>query len=454
MSVYVEQIVPSVVSAIANHGHDNVLLVCGDGGQVRTSALLLAFLSPWLGEMLKDSQEDAELCLILPHTQADRVRVVLESLLGTDGLVDKAEIQEMFNSGCSDVLKPSENIKHNFSGNKNSSVWTRKDISLPLEVEISDQDNVKHELMDEDELEEKEGQFNSVLNRGKGSNTWKEQIKLKRLQKPKNVTITPGIKLCPHCAEAFSNKSEGAYNHHVMMHECCNCEPSWETNREKNFHMKCVHMGQFGCEPCIRTFESETVFKLHMELTHSEVNEYDVIKDILTPHKRGDVSAQNDIEVGETFAAKEEVKSRIQLFSDSNFSPLVIQSSGVRNNSFLRISYKCPYGVMKKSQSKGIRQKAHQYVGCPVTLNINQQTNGAFVVSKAVLEHKEHDIGEEWYAKFRKKLSKDQEEAVRAFLETKPSNREVSIFLNDLTGKQYSTLFVREHIVRKLKSEK
>eukprot|EP00090_Calanus_glacialis_P007756 TRINITY_DN16213_c0_g1_i1.p2 TRINITY_DN16213_c0_g1~~TRINITY_DN16213_c0_g1_i1.p2 ORF type:complete len:119 (+),score=33.26 TRINITY_DN16213_c0_g1_i1:452-808(+) len=100
--------------------------------------------------------------------------------------------------------------------------------------------------------------------------------------------------------------------------------------------------------------------------------------------------------------------------------------------------YKCPFGVYRKSQSAGIRQVTSKYVGCPVVMNINQQKDNSFVVSKAVLDHQEHEVGEEMYAKYRKKMTKDQEEAVIAFLESDPSNQEVSLFLKDITGKDYT----------------
>ena len=58
---------------------------------------------------------------------------------------------------------------------------------------------------------------------------------------------------------------------------------------------------------------------------------------------------------------------------------------------------------------------------------------------RANLEHREHDISEEAYAKQRRKLSKDQQEAVKALLETNPSTRDLAQFLCELTGKEYST---------------
>ena len=65
------------------------------------------------------------------------------------------------------------------------------------------------------------------------------------------------------------------------------------------------------------------------------------------------------------------------------------------------------------------------YVGCPVVMNIDKQRDNSFVVRKAVLEHQEEMYSkEEMYAKYRKKLTKDQEEAVIAFLESSPSNQD------------------------------
>lgn len=146
----------------------------------------------------------------------------------------------------------------------------------------------------------------------------------------------------------------------------------------------------------------------------------------------------NEMAVGTIFASKEEVKKHVQLFSDSNFSPLVLHRSYTRKNSTHRLNYMCPYGIARKSRSTGKRQSSQKFVGCPVVLNINQQANRTFVVRKADLDHKDHDVGEEVFARYKRKLSKDQEDAVKAFLTTDPSNKEVSVLLADLTGKIYS----------------
>eukprot|EP00092_Neocalanus_flemingeri_P024326 GFUD01026382.1.p1 GENE.GFUD01026382.1~~GFUD01026382.1.p1 ORF type:complete len:412 (-),score=92.35 GFUD01026382.1:215-1450(-) len=343
-AVYAEQIVPSVVSAVASHGHDNVWLVCGDGGQVHTSALLLAFLSPWLGELLKDSLKDAgeaELCLILPHVQAGRVRAVLDRVLSREEQVDGAEIREIFSPG----------------GHNNSLCAGEGDAFLPFppaKVENTDH-YVKHEPVCEVEL----GVLPIKIKLGTAEHS-NASIGRKRKLKRKSILIKEIFS--PYCSEGLNNStdigisslcageddaflpfpqakvkitdhySEEAYSRHNTQHKqihaietvACDCEPDWKTNTDKNFHLKCVHMGHFGCELCYRTFLFEEVFKSHMELNHSVANEYGTVVDI-PAHTH--ISVKTNLAVGETFASKEEAQNQVQQFSDSNFSPLVIRSS-------------------------------------------------------------------------------------------------------------------------------
>ena len=68
------------------------------------------------------------------------------------------------------------------------------------------------------------------------------------------------------------------------------------------------------------------------------------------------------------------------------------------------------------------------------------------------LEHKEHEVSEEAYAKVKRKLTTDQEEAVKALLETDPSYAEIAEFLSDLTGKHYAEKEAR-HIKSRLEGK-
>ena len=96
------------------------------------------------------------------------------------------------------------------------------------------------------------------------------------LNSKKSITATPRKKLCSHCGEEFSvtnKKSEGPYRRHMAAHFIekftCECEPTWKNDKEKNYHIKCIHSGHFGCKICLRTFAKEEKFKTHTEHHHS-----------------------------------------------------------------------------------------------------------------------------------------------------------------------------------------
>ena len=155
------------------------------------------------------------------------------------------------------------------------------------------------------------------------------------------------------------------------------------------------------------------------------------------------------LQIGTSFNSKEEVKEHVQLFSEANFSPLVLKRSYLTKKNTHRITYVCPYGINRKSKSTGQRQVRQKYVACPVMININQQSNRSYLVRKAELGHKNHEVGEEMFARYRPKLSKDQEDIIKAFLETEPSETEICQVLHDLTGKIFKTKAVR-WILKKL----
>ena len=125
--------------------------------------------------------------------------------------------------------------------------------------------------------------------------------------------------------------------------------------------------------------------------------------------------------------------------------------------SFRVISFKCPHGMKKSSSSTGKRkvEATAAYVGCPVRVNVNQQNDGSFVVTTAVLYHENHEVSREMFDKYtvNRRLSKDHEDAVIAFLDTDPAPAEVANLLKDITGKDYSTQDAN-NIIKRLKRTK
>ena len=151
----------------------------------------------------------------------------------------------------------------------------------------------------------------------------------------------------------------------------------------------------------------------------------------------------NSLSTGIRFGSYEEAQKAIKDYCDANFSPLICVRNNIdkRNSSVMRqITYGCPYGVARKTKSQGIRFKPSRYVGCPAHLRVNEQSDGTFLVVKSQLNHQEHEISEEAYAKMRKTLTKEQEESLKDFLDGLPTLKEISIFLEILTGRKFSTL--------------
>jgi len=159
------------------------------------------------------------------------------------------------------------------------------------------------------------------------------------------------------------------------------------------------------------------------------------------------------LEVGSTYASKEEVLDHVDSYCDSKFSPLVVATNSVSKSNVHRMIYKCSFGNYRKSIATGLRKVTSKYVGCPVKLTIQSAKDQTYLVKTSELEHQGHEIGEEHYSKHRKRLSRDQEDAVKAFLESNPSNQTVAEFLHDLTGKQYSSRQAR-FVVNKVKNKK
>ena len=157
------------------------------------------------------------------------------------------------------------------------------------------------------------------------------------------------------------------------------------------------------------------------------------------------------IKLGMTFSNVEEVKDTIIKLSDTTFCKFVNSTNGGWK-SRRRMIFKCTFGILRRSQSQGIRQTGSKYVGCPAFVEILQSTDRLFRVVRGNLEHENHEISEENYLKMKRSLTKDQEEAVKALLETEPTTAELAIFLNNITGKHYNkndTRYIKIKFTRK-----
>ena len=433
--------VRETLNMLLNGANTDVTLICRDRKEVRVSSMLLRFLAPWTATLL---QESSEMCLMLTYVDSEEVHNAHKDLISAAGDVEEEQLQRLnivFNplgaEFLNNCINPNPQLKQNYQVKTETLSEVEREESGPIQnvtgllhIKTEYDAEVSNQSVNSVKIIPKSAVLPIEIPKEKGSVIQAEPM----------PNESQGMELiCKECGEFMGIDSKIHMNFHIIEKMSCHCEEfAGETEEDQSYHIKCYHMEHFGCAQCMRTFQSKVAFNAHVHSNHSEIPDPRVI------------SRKNNIEDGETFATKEEVMHRIQLYSDSNFSRFVSISGGFRaRDQRYRMAFKCPHGVYRKSQSAGIRQVTSQYVGCPVSLNISQQHDKTYVVNKALLDHQEHEINEETYMKYRKKLNKDQELAVATYLETKPSNKEVALFLSDLCGVEFTT---REayHIVKRV----
>ena len=233
----------------------------------------------------------------------------------------------------------------------------------------------------------------------------------------------------------------------IMIHEETT-EPSKMIHEETTEPSKMIHDEITEPNNMLQNEITKPTKMIHEELKesnimiHKELKESNIMIHEETTEANKITDEETEIQVGAYFRSKEEVQDAVDRLSDASLTRFVCSSNFTRTNGTgtkRKIAYTCCFGNLRSSKSKGIRQSSSKYVGCPAHVRFNQQNDGLFLVVRADLEHKEHDVSEESYAKMRKRLSKDQEEVIRALLETNHSYADVAQFLRELTGKVYST---------------
>ena len=113
-----------------------------------------------------------------------------------------------------------------------------------------------------------------------------------------------------------------------------------------------------------------------------------------------------------------------------------------------RRTLQCPHGVQRKIKSE-VRTKQHvKFTRCPVMININEQDDGSFVITKAILEHSGHVVSEKEYFSHEhtKRLNEDEKAFVKDLTKVKANPRNIATCLKQKTGKDYSTQDVRNII--------
>ena len=116
-----------------------------------------------------------------------------------------------------------------------------------------------------------------------------------------------------------------------------------------------------------------------------------------------------------------------------------------------RRCFECPHGKTRPSKSTGIRPNQNvKFTKCHVSININEQDNGSFVVTKAILDHINHPVSKKDFFTHQhaKVLNNDDMEFVKHLKKARANPSNFASCLSARTNRQYTSKDVRNLISR------
>jgi len=304
-------VLPNIKSAHDLHGLQDLDVVCGSGPAVRTSAVLLAAISPWLRRLMEEAGE--EFCLCLPSISSDMFTAYLstcltptsETMNAKDSETHQLIQHQRWKSKKEEKgsIKPEVKLEADDAGEEAEDIFNEEVDSIVGVLKV--QNRWGGGWGNEDDFEDQEESFindfsDSDYEEGevtpkkkKRKPTFKSPPK-KPIGRPKKEkvqtttgngqTTTKGMEmpkdgLCAECGAEF--KSTTGYQLHMIRHQVddftCDCpdapkaekkppsEPVGQEFREKERHMKVKHMGWLPCGLCIYAFESKKKLDKHMK---------------------------------------------------------------------------------------------------------------------------------------------------------------------------------------------
>ena len=145
----------------------------------------------------------------------------------------------------------------------------------------------------------------------------------------------------------------------------------------------------------------------------------------------------DSLKTGVIFENETIMKNSIKRWQDKFFMPFVVSKSETG-----RFSLKCPHAVERASRGTGKHKvQSINFTGCSALLNVRQQKNGTWKVTKYILKHSGHIISKVVYNSYRntKKISKEDEEYIAELGKAKAKNRIIAERISEKTGKNFKT---------------
>ena len=161
-----------------------------------------------------------------------------------------------------------------------------------------------------------------------------------------------------------------------------------------------------------------------------------------------------ELKVGIKFPDEDTAVEAILGWGEKNLCPLaksrrdkgLAETGGKRRG---RRCLDCPHGRNRKTGVREVRLKQNlKYTKCPVSIVLNENDDGSWEITKAVLEHFGHTVSKKQYHmhEHTKKLNDNDKEYVKELMTAKVISNIIATCLNQKTGKEFSGQGIRNLI--------
>ena len=479
-SAMVEDFWLSRLNSLVRSCPEDTVLVTNDGRRIGTWRLLLALHSPFMAQLFTSTSSSREgvVALSVPLSTEETNNLLADMEEGGDVYREDEAMAELFGVRTSRV---DEQIVVKEDTNQMTKPFeiTRKVIHKSP-IKRRDDGEISHNLLKEQNHNTKHSCYTNF----EKTENWNTNVKIRSLDKSSiNTPLQSEFKRNPTGSIVTSIPRSVKEMYLEPKHDSTSGDTKQMDSKEERTHSgeEAVNLNKSVASSAVDSLEnknmknpfisedkfnnikkyiqgtkvdkSEDKFHRTISKTGSAIGTDDhhgdyALKPVLAHPNIDVILRTEDIKKGLTFPDKETMMTSLTEWSVANFSPIVINGGNGIGNGNIRMG--CPHASQKK-KSKGTgkrrRQDSVEQVACPLKLLLRTRKDGSWLVTKAVTEHKGHEVSEERFQKYRKtklvKLSADQEAVVVLLLSQGAKATEISRMISDLTGRNYSRMAAR-----------
>lgn len=278
---------------LQNTNYSDVSIICGDGVEVKSNAVLLSSINPWIYQLLLEQSEHEHITLVTPDIDSEQVEPILNAInenFQTGAKIDGSKTFDflpyfMFHPNfknesnfISFTTKITSDV-HELNDVKSEFDWLDDDKHPDLSDIDDEEDNVQvTKKQKQHKIKPKQSRECHVCHKVSSSQeTWRAHLRRIHPLEHAELNKKPSTKLCTDCGKEFGNIDPvdvRKYAQHARIHKLdkfqCDCNMTFKTLTQKDLHIRVVHMGWTQCPQCTYSFQSKDLLEKHVMKNHSE----------------------------------------------------------------------------------------------------------------------------------------------------------------------------------------